>query len=485
MAKLTPSWFRCRSFSVSRECVVSFALLLSGCAAPWAREPSQTKFPVVRPVNVSFEYELGCPVFQAELPDGHAGWFLLDTGNGTTNFVPNVAPRATTRSITEQGTILDRESTIPFMVARDCAISMGGVRFEHFDAESVPYPPELTSKLHGEHPLSGAFGWRIFADTLLTVDYAAHRLTLDRGALPPPNGFDILPLRVTAAHDDLEVPATLDGHQVWLTLDTCSFGRNVSISPMTAAGLRWAYTPKPVREESFGGESVSNVGRIVGDLHIGRYTITQPIVAQTSANQDVLCGPTLSHFAITLDVRNRRVRLLPSAEATVACDTFVGESAWADRQENVSHPRFPNHITLGLAAVREGVTLKTEGSGTKVVARPNGDRLVFSRRGVLAYLSGKYTYKVHLDGGLEVDNNPHGISARWYERATSASGSPELVLLDPFSIPYFRHVDPASGVTTTIDNRLTIFENPNGSSHTILSDGLTIDWSAAGDVIVD
>jgi hypothetical protein len=149
-----------------------------------------------------------------------------------------------------------------------------------------------------------------FRDVLLTIDYPRRRMTLEPGALPEPNGKDVLPLR-RGAHGELLVPARLLGEDAWLELDTGHTADGLTLSRYRLIAMPWASTPvEAYRVQTFLGLALMRLGRMNGDVTIGQYTIRRPVIG-ISFNDDVelIGGQTLRHFAVTIDQRNDRVRL--------------------------------------------------------------------------------------------------------------------------------------------------------------------------------
>ena len=430
---------------------------------------------------IPFEFDFGQPIVEAFTPGGPTHWYILDTGWPQTNLSPEVT-RA--KVLPGERWISDGDERRYYVpVAHDRAINLGDEAFEHFDATVFDYPPDWT-KAFKRH-IVGQLNWRLFSGVLLTIDYSRYRITMENGTLPPPNNADILPLRIGTG-GLLEIPVSLAGQQVWMLLDTgaSANGCNVSIKPAVAAGLRWLYPPVPSTAQFIWGRNAAAIGQLDGDLHVGQYAITQPAVLEVAGCPNVLAGPTLRHFRVTLDVRHRRVRLVPSADAAVGCRRFSGETDWDEAEEAVRAPRRARRILIDAGALRKGVTVRNEGR-TRVVLRPNGHRLLFTTTCVLVDVAANFQYTLRPDGGVDVDAPDFGYGVtRWYERSLGANATPELVLLNPLGSTVYRHVDRGAGTTTTTSLLLTVEERADGSSRATLLDGLTLDWSPDDDVTV-
>jgi hypothetical protein len=178
-------------------------------------------------------------------------------------------------------------------------LELGGVRFEDFDADVV--------RLHvGSDAL---LGWPMWRDVLLTIDYPRKMLVLKQGSLPAPDGKRILPLRLE--HDQLIIPVTLDGREMWLNLDTgFGSGDSIDLSPARAAELAWASPAVPtVVAHTPGGAATQKVGRLKGDLVLGRYRFVQPVAGTNAGiSVDILGAWALANFTVTFDLHNMRAQ---------------------------------------------------------------------------------------------------------------------------------------------------------------------------------
>jgi hypothetical protein len=168
--------------------------------------------------------------------------------------------------------------------------------------------------------IDGVLGLNAFASLLMTIDYPAARLVLARGALPPPNGGDVLATVPVAF--GFGVHLTVGGVGTDAFIDTRS-ETALGVSPALAGGLRFAYAPVTVgmaRGAGFAPVPVK-AARLDGDIALGEYAIARPIVDVRQLppylpSQPLLGGRILSQFAVTLDQRNGRVRFVLSGGGT-------------------------------------------------------------------------------------------------------------------------------------------------------------------------
>lgn len=431
------------------------------------------------PTTVPFELDNGIPIVEAVVPDGRRRPFALDTGAATTVLRIDAGGLPATRPDTIGYADPDDPRSIRYDYYRGYDLGLGTIWFDQFDVAAADMNPALTSD--SRHPFAGLVGWPLLSGLLLTVDYDAGQITIEPGALPSPDGSDVLPLRVNASHN-LELPATLDGHDLWLILDTCWHSPdNVDVAAAVGDRLRWTVPRRSVNEVRIGGNYTSTAGGVIaGDLTIGRYVVHNPVVGTSADDRSGLSSATLRHFRVTVDARNRRLRLVGPADAPTGIARLTGEDDYDEAAERVSNARRIRRVTVDPAASRRGVTARTR-QGAWIIERPGRATLVATASGVFFELSGQCRLLVRVDGGPLVDRRG-GTVARWYEQAAPGNGgSVRAVTLNPNGYPRDRYSNPATGSSVTVWQGIKIVEQPDGSSHVVLTDGVVLDTSVTGD----
>lgn len=183
------------------------------------------------------------------------------------------------------------------------SIEAGAARFEGVVVTSIPLP--------GRN-LSGLLGLSLFHDLLATIDYPHRRLAMEHGALPEPDGKDILAL--TRSGDFWQVPIRIGTSKLEVVLDTRASSA-LSFTPDAAEGIR--FLGKPVKKGVVSGAAIAPTptrqGMLADAVRIGRYAVTGTPVAihevPPGFPQRVIGTRILSHFAVTLDQRQARLRL--------------------------------------------------------------------------------------------------------------------------------------------------------------------------------
>ncbi|MEO8449245.1 MAG: aspartyl protease family protein [Gemmatimonadota bacterium] len=168
--------------------------------------------------------------------------------------------------------------------------------------------------------VDGLLGLPAYAGVLMTVDYPGRRVVFERSALPEPDGREVFEALTMDAH--IGITIEIDGQHVPAVIDTQG-GTDLTVPPALASSLRFASTPVIVGQAKVGDHPPTplTAARLDGDVRIGGFTISRPIVnviptMPGETDQVVLGIGLLRHFSVTLDQKNRRVRL-QSTERTI------------------------------------------------------------------------------------------------------------------------------------------------------------------------
>jgi len=256
------------------------------------------------------------PVLSITTGDGIRRRMILDTGADSALVTAEMAKAlgATTRP--SDRTFSDASGTGPGQgIAAVDALDLGPVRFEDFDADEA--------KLYAG--VDALLGWPLWRNLLVTIDYPGRTLVLTQGTLPEPDGKNVLPLKFD--HDRLRVLATLEGKETWLNLDTgWGVGDVVELTDETAGRVAWASPAVPtMATDTAQGRAVQKLGRLEGDLVLGRYRFVRPLAGTNGGlAADIVGAVGLSKFVVTLDLKNMRVRLdRPTDEPIAPEPVFV------------------------------------------------------------------------------------------------------------------------------------------------------------------
>ena len=164
----------------------------------------------------------------------------------------------------------------------------------------------------------GTLGIPTFHDVLLTLDYPDDRPTISDGALPPPNGRDVLayttdpqasfrPLRVSPT-----VTVQLAGHSLQALLDTGAGKLNADlvVPSALATTLPLGKIESQTIISDAGGRSFpSETRRLEGDLNLGNITLHRPLILISDWLGYADLARVSGQLTITIDQRNHRLRL--------------------------------------------------------------------------------------------------------------------------------------------------------------------------------
>lgn len=275
--------------------------------AAFSRGPEQTELPSSR-VEVPLHFPADLPAVEV-MVDGQGPFlFAIDTGAQGTGWADVTLVEKLGLEVTgrvQAGDGSGRRGA--FMdVVRIESLSFGGATFKGLNAPSRDFNQRLPE---GTEAIDGMLGFHSFADCLVTFDYPAKQLRIERGELPPADGEEILDLIAgdTMPAIDIEVGGTrLTSH-----IDSRHMG-TLMVPGRVAKKLELGAEPVVVgRARTVVGEFEIKKASLAGSLKIGRHRIPEPNVAFAKIFPRANIGArVLEQFVITFDQKNRRVRFL-------------------------------------------------------------------------------------------------------------------------------------------------------------------------------
>lgn len=298
-------------------------------------------------------------------------------------------------------------------VLRADAIEFGGLRFERVDAPSRDY--NLSPRLP---KIDGILGLGLFAGYLLTLDYPARRVRVSRGELPAADGREIIGYENPRGVPVVEL--WVGGRKVSAHLDTGNTVGGFVLPEWLAKELTFASEPVVVgRARTVSSDMEIREARIKESLRIGRHefpgaAVTFPAVADL-AN---VGSRALAEFALTFDLKNKRLRLersTPTAQADPANAATAAKSETNAAAAAVA-PQTPAATTARAHALEEYAGLYGERAitlegGALHLQRPGGPKLksISKPPGGLWRLPGglRYTHSSMTAYGAVVRNTSH------------------------------------------------------------------------------
>ena len=169
------------------------------------------------------------------------------------------------------------------------------------DYGSTPYLPKL----------DGILGPAFFSGHLFTIDYAHSTLTIEDGELPPTDGRTILDYELYEGN--LWISVSIDGQSARAVLDTGNI-RGLDMPAEAVRPLRMTSFPRLAGNSvGLSGSQVIREVALAAPLKVGRHLFEKPAVTFSEDFHEWNIGSAmLQDFVITVDQKNRRVRLVRS-----------------------------------------------------------------------------------------------------------------------------------------------------------------------------
>ena len=184
------------------------------------------------------------------------------------------------------------------------SIEIGSLRFTDVSAGSRNYrksPRPLN--------IDGILGLSVMSEYLVTLDYPANLLRIEKGELPKADGAEILDYKSKGGIPLLELSVgstKIDAH-----LDSGNMVGAFVLPTAFAEKLTRASEPVVVgRARSASGEMEIKQVQVKDVIRLGRHEFPEPTVTFPALSDIGNIGAkTLSQFVVTFDQRNERVRL--------------------------------------------------------------------------------------------------------------------------------------------------------------------------------
>jgi hypothetical protein len=276
--------------------------------------------------------------------EGEAITGVFDTGAEMLVLTPSLVAasrlRAPTHGMVVVGVDGKKERVLPFAHVR---LQMGALTLPRIFAPVLAELEEF-GEVMGRR-VDALIGGALLRTKLVSIDYLAQRLIVEDGALPEPNGVDILPADFRSRVPLVSI--LVAGKPLSVVLDTgCSNWLDLPIALEATLPLKKAAIPG-AKHIGANGEGRDRFARLNGEVRIGGHVLVDPPI-HLGAGAARVCAQILRHFTITLDAVHARVRLhregaqsiLVEAERTAGFGLLRKHGSWvvADLMPNIAPP---------------------------------------------------------------------------------------------------------------------------------------------------
>lgn len=232
--------------------------------------------------------------------------FAIDTGaQGLARIDTSLSERLNLQSTGKvQASDGSRSNPVTLDVVQVDSIAIGGLQFSTVTAVKRDYntSPNLPK-------IDGVLGFNLFSEYLLTLDYPAKRVRIERGQLAGANGADILSFEaprgipvVEMEIGTLKVKAHIDsGNVMGGFVVPAALVEKLSLTsqPVTVGRARTVTSEVEIKEV-----------RLKDTIKLGRFEFSQPTITFPAISDDANIGSKiLREFALTFDQKNKRVKL--------------------------------------------------------------------------------------------------------------------------------------------------------------------------------
>lgn len=231
--------------------------------------------------------------------------FAIDTGGaGMARVDSSLAERLKLEKVGEvQGSDGSGRNAMSMDVFALDSVVLGGVQFKNVRAASRNYNAPNLPKI------DGILGFNLFSEYLLTLDFPAKRVRLERGELPKADGADVLNFDITRGIPVVEL--SVGGHKVKADIDSGNTVGGFVLPSALAEKLQFASAPVVVaRARTISSEVEIKEGRLKESIRLGRFEYAGPTVVFPAVSEVANIGAkVLREYSLTFDQKNRRVAL--------------------------------------------------------------------------------------------------------------------------------------------------------------------------------
>lgn len=157
--------------------------------------------------------------------------------------------------------------------------------------------------------VDGILGLNFLADYLVTLDFPAKKLRLEKGQLPESDNAEVLDYKNAAGIAEVEL--SIGDKKIKARLDTGNAIGAFVLPTAFAEKLTFAGEPRVIgRARSASGEMEIKQVQLKDVIRLGRYEFPDATIVYPALGEIGNVGvKTLSQFGVTFDQKNERLRL--------------------------------------------------------------------------------------------------------------------------------------------------------------------------------
>lgn len=185
------------------------------------------------------------------------------------------------------------------------SLAIGSLRFQNVEAPTRNY----NMNPNAPH-VDGILGFNLFSEYLLTLDFPAKRVRIERGELPKADEREVLSYDGSRGIPVIEL--SVGSLKVNAHIDSGNMSGGVVVPESLVQQLQLASEPKVVgRAKTVTNDFEIKEAALKGSVKLGRYEFNDPLITFAPIFHDSNVGSKmLSSFTLTFDQKNHRVRFI-------------------------------------------------------------------------------------------------------------------------------------------------------------------------------
>jgi len=253
-------------------------------------------------------------------------------------------------------------------VVRMDSLAIGSMRLEGLDAPSRDYN---TGALP---PIDGVLCLDLFHGMVITLDYPAQKIRIERGQLPEPNGQTIF--AAESGRRNIVVPLSVGGKTVPAVLDT---GNSVGLllPASFVKDLPKAGEPKSAgKARSVSGEYDVMQVELAEPVRLGNHSLGTTVRYYDQLQMGNIGSQELSGFRVSFDPANNRVRIAESGAPAAASGSWQSATPATNPVAAPQSPRRYGIQMMGISADEIAVAGTEPGSAAERGGLRAGDKIL-------------------------------------------------------------------------------------------------------------